>query len=434
MENKTGQINDTIFALGSAYGKAGVSVFRISGPGAEDILRKLARGKKFKPREMAFAKIYSKGGELIDSAMAAFFKAPHSYTGEDTAELFTHGSTAVIDAMYKALGEFKGARIAEPGEFTKRAFLNGKLDLAQVEAVADLIDAQTEAQRRQALRGLDGESSRLYEKWRGELVQILAYAEAAIDFSEDEMPTRVVAENEARLKNLAAQIKAHLKGAAAARMLCGGIDVAIVGKPNAGKSSLFNKILGMNRAIVSPKAGTTRDVIEASLDIGGFKINLMDTAGLSEKTADAIEKKGIAKARKTAKAADIKILVIDSARDNTDGADIVAFNKADRKKAPAGMLAVSAKTGQGVDRLLELLAAKIKEKAGAAPDTALSHERHKKALENCTAYLDEALKEPQPDLKAEALRAATNELASITGAVYFNELLDEIFSRFCLGK
>ena len=425
---------DTIFALSSAYGKAGVSVFRISGPKAEEILKILAGGKEFKPREIALTKISDQRGAHIDSAMAVLFKAPNSYTGEDVAEIYTHGSIAVIDAAYRALGEFDGARIAEPGEFTKRAFLNGKLDLNQVEAVADLIDAETEAQRRLALCGLEGEQAKLYGKWRDELVRILAYAEAAIDFSEDELPANIMEENEAPMKKLAAEIKKHADGAGAARMIRNGINVAIIGRPNAGKSSLFNRLLGTKRAIVSPHAGTTRDVIEAAIDIGGFKTNLLDTAGLNAKASDAIERKGIAKAKRAAREADIKILVIDSARDKSSGADIVVFNKADKKKAPPGMLAVSAKTGAGIDGLVRALSDKIKEKAGAAPDIAMLRERHKKALENCAAHLDAALAESQLDLKAEELRMAANEIASITGAVYFSELLDEIFSRFCIGK
>ncbi|MDR1476823.1 MAG: tRNA uridine-5-carboxymethylaminomethyl(34) synthesis GTPase MnmE [Rickettsiales bacterium] len=432
-------MDDTIFALSSAYGKAGVAAFRISGPRAGTILDILSGGRKFVPNEIQFAKFRDKRGEAIDNGMAVFMRAPNSYTGEDTAEIFTHGGVAVIEATYRVLAEFEGARIAEPGEFTKRAFLNGKLDLTQVEAVADLVDAQTEAQRKQAMRGVDGEQSKLYGKWRGELVKILAHAEAVIDFAEDEMPENVERENERAMRTLLAEIKAHVKGAETARMIRHGIDVAIIGRTNAGKSSLFNRMLGMERAIVSPHAGTTRDIIEASLDVAGFKVNLSDTAGLNERASGAVEKKGIANAKRIARDADIKILVIDGARGKiaAEADTIVAFNKIDRKGAgevPAGTIGISAKTGKGIDGLWKILEEKIKEKAGAMADAALARERHKKALENCALHLGAALREPQADIKAEEIRAATNALGQITGAVYFNELLDEIFSRFCIGK
>ena len=306
---------NTIFALSSAYGKAGVSVFRISGPASLEILSKLSNGKNFQPNVVKFANIYHpKTGVLSDSCMAVFFKGPASYTGEDTVELYTHGSIAVIDSIYEALSQFKNARLAENGEFTKQAFLNNKLDLTQVEAIADLIDAETESQRKLALANTNGVASKLYNSWRERLIKILAWCEASIDFSDDEMPKDVMQKNDAELKILIAEIEKHIETASSAQLIKQGLKVAIIGKPNVGKSSIFNKIIGENKAIVSNIAGTTRDIVDASLDINGFKVNISDTAGLNEKTNDRIEKKGIKKALDIAGKADIKIYMIDGIR------------------------------------------------------------------------------------------------------------------------
>lgn len=432
----------TIFALSSAYGKAGVSVFRISGPNAYTVLEKLSGGKKFLPNVMKFTNLYHpKTGILLDSGMAVFFKGPASYTGEDTVELFTHGSVAVIDSIYEALSKFKEARLAEPGEFTKQAFLNNKLDLTQVEAVADLIDAETESQRRLALSNANGEVSKLYNSWRDEIVKILAWYEASIDFSDDEMPKDVVKQNDAKLKKLIIQIEKHLETATSAQLIKQGLQVAIIGKPNVGKSSLFNKIIGENRAIVSNVAGTTRDVIDTSIDIDGFKVNLSDTAGLNEKTSDRIEKKGIKKALEKAKKADIKIYVIDSLKSldekKVDNDTIVLFNKIDKKKfddLPDFVIPLSVKSGENWNVFWKTFTKKIRDKMTNHADATLTQQRYKNALENCIAFLKDAEGENQIDLKAENLRLASDEIGSITGKIYFNELLDEIFSSFCLGK
>ncbi|MDR2098845.1 MAG: tRNA uridine-5-carboxymethylaminomethyl(34) synthesis GTPase MnmE [Rickettsiales bacterium] len=433
---------DTIFALSSAYGKAGVSVFRISGPRAMHILERMSGAKKIISHKMFLANLrHPKTGELIDRAMAAFMKAPKSYTGEDTAELFTHGSVAVTDALYGALASFKDARLAEPGEFTKRAFLNGKLDLTQVEAVADLIEAQTESQRRLALSTADGKLANLYGKWRAELVKILSHTEAAIDFSDDEMPENIAADTARQTKSLISEMQAHIATAASARMIRGGINVAIIGRPNAGKSSLFNKIIGEARAIVSSAPGTTRDVIEASLDVMGFKTNLFDTAGLNEKSDDPIEKKGMKKAREKAESADLRILISDRpselAKHRADADTIIVLNKIDRKKSaeiPAGIIAISVKTGENFEKFRAAFEDAIRKKMSVPNDMSLTRQRYKNALAECVENLERSLSAPSADLKAEHVREAANAIASITGEVYFSELLDEIFSHFCLGK
>ena len=433
---------NTIFALSSAYGKAGVSVFRISGPSAYSILQTLSNNKKFQPNLMKFVNIFHpKTSLLLDSCMAVYFKGPASYTGEDTVELFTHGSIAVIDSIYEALSTFNEARIAEPGEFTKQAFLNGKLDLTQVEAVADLIEAETESQRMLALSNTNGELSKLYNSWRDELVKILAWCEASIDFSDDEMPKDVIKRNDEKLFKLLDEIKKHIKTSDNAKKIKQGLEVAIIGRPNVGKSSLFNKIIGENKAIVSSIAGTTRDVVDTSIDICGFKVNLSDTAGIREKTDDKIEKKGIKKALEKAKNADIKIYVIDSLKsfdkDKIDNDTIVLLNKIDKKKfdnLPQNIIPLSVKNGENWNKFWSLFVKKIKSKMVNSSDATLTQQRYKNALSSCLNYLSLAMEEDEIDLKAENIRLAVDEIGSITGKVYFNELLDEIFSSFCLGK
>ena len=433
---------NTIFALSSAYGKAGVSVFRISGPDALDILKKLSKKKKFTPNVMQYSDIYHPlTNELLDSCMVVFFKAPKSYTGEDTVELFTHGSIAVIDAVYDALSKFETARIAEPGEFTKRAFLNDKFDLTQVEAISDLIEAETESQRKLALNNTNGQLSKLYNLWRDKLVKILAWYEASIDFSDDEMPINVIDQNNKNLEDVINEIEKHIKTSSVAQLIKYGLDIAIIGKPNVGKSSLFNKIIGQNKAIVSNIAGTTRDVIDAIIDVDGFKINLSDTAGLNSKTNDKIEKKGIKKALEKAKKADIKIYVIDNLKSfdskQVDKDTIVLLNKIDKKsykKIPDGILPISVKDNSNWKKFWNLLTFKIKEKMEMSSDATLTQQRYKNTLESVLMFLKTALTEQEIDLKVENLRLATDAIGSITGKVYFNELLDEIFSSFCLGK
>lgn len=433
---------NTIFALSSAYGKAGVSVFRISGEKAYDILFKLSHGKNFSPNIMKFTNIYHpKTDVLLDSCMAVFFKGPASYTGEDTVELYTHGSIAVIDSIYDALSQFKEARLAENGEFTKQAFLNNKLDLTQVEGIADLIEAETESQRRLALSNTNGDASKLYNSWREKLVKILAWCEASIDFSDDEMPKDVVKKNDDDLKKLINEIEKHIETASSAQLIKQGLRVAIIGKPNVGKSSIFNKIIGENKAIVSNIAGTTRDIVDASLDINGFKVNISDTAGLNEKTNDKIEKKGIKKALDTAAKADIKIYMIDGIRSldekKIDDNTIVLFNKIDKKQIanlPKYIIPISVKSGENWAKFWNTFVHKIKSKMQNSADATLTQQRYKNALNNCIEFLKIAIKENEIDLKAENLRLACDEIGCITGKIYFNELLDKIFSSFCLGK
>ncbi len=435
--------NDTIYALSSAYGKAGVSVFRVSGPNSYEILEKLTGKSNFIPNKMLFSNIYyPETNDLIDQGMVVFFKGPHSYTGEDTIELFIHGSIAVINSIYDALSYFSCARLATPGEFTKQAFLNNKIDLTEVEAIADLIDAETLSQQKLALSNINGISSKLYNKWREDILQILAWYEASIDFNEDEIPENILDISEKKLQNLLNEISTHIDTAAIAKKIKYGLNIAIIGKPNVGKSSLFNKLVGENKAIVSNVAGTTRDVIEAAIDIDGYKINIADTAGLNENTNDEIEKIGIEKAKQYEKNADLKIYVCDNEKDilnvKEDEQSIIILNKIDTIKqikiTKKNLVCLSVKTSENWDTFIKLLKEKIHNHFNLSSDITLTQARYKTALNNCVNYLNIALNENNIDLKTENIRLACSEIGTITGKIYFNELLDNIFSNFCLGK
>jgi tRNA modification GTPase len=383
-------------------------------------------------------------GEPLDDGLVLWFPAPASVTGEDVAELHLHGSRAVIAGIVAAL-HGQGLRLAEPGEFTRRAFLAGKLDLTQAEAVADLVAAETEAQRRQALRQLAGELGGLYRGWGERLVRTLAHLEAAIDFPDEDLPPEIEGEIDREIALLSAEIVRHLTDGHRGERLRDGIMVAILGPPNAGKSSLLNRIARREAAIVSPVAGTTRDIVEVAIDLGGYPIVLADTAGLRD-SADAVEREGLRRALRRAEEADIRLFVFD-ARDPAGAARAAAWppagtilvaNKIDlvgrgRDGLPLDAVPVSALTGDGVDRLLSTLAAEAA--AGyrdAAP--ALTRARHRAALEAAAAALERSLAAPLAELRAEDLRLAWRSLGRITGRVDVEDLLDVIFADFCIGK
>ena len=433
---------DTIYALSSAYGKAGVSVFRISGQYSYKILEKLTNKTGFKANNAKLVSIFHpKTKELLDKCIVIFFASPNSYTGEDTVELYIHGSIAIIESIYNALSFFKNTRLATPGEFTKRAFLNNKLDLTEVEAVSDLIESETFLEQKLALSNINGISSKLYNNWRNKLLTILAWSEASIDFSTDEIPENIDKLNTTALNDLIKDMNEHIKTNSIASKIQNGLNVVIIGKPNVGKSSLFNKLLGENKAIVSNIAGTTRDILEATIDIDGNKINLIDTAGLNEITNDKIEKIGIKKAKLYAKNADIKIYIITNLKDldkkqitkNT----IILLNKIDKLKQIKNLeniIPISIKTGENWNIFINLLKKTITSQIYIPNNAILTKERYKTAINNCIKFLNLAKNEKQLDIKIENIRLATDEIGSITGKIYFNELLDKIFSSFCLGK
>jgi tRNA modification GTPase len=443
--------DDTIFALASAPGRAGIAVLRLSGPGAGNALQSVT-GKLPPPRLAQRARFRDPvSGEAIDDGLALFFPAPRSFTGEEVAELHVHGSRAVVAALIDALARLPGLRPAEPGEFTRRAFENGKLDLTAAEGLADLVAAETSAQRRQALRQLEGELGRLYEEWRERLLRALAHVEAEIDFPEEGLPDEIWASVRAEALALRHDIAAHLADDRRGELLREGVSVAIIGPPNAGKSSLMNTLARRDVAITAATAGTTRDVIEVALDLEGYPVVLADTAGLRD-AADAIEEEGVRRARARAAAADFRLVVVDASRpDEADalgrlvaGDALVVANKIDLAPADGARwadalgagpaLRLSLRTGQGVTELLARLAAEMKARLDPGGAPVITRARHRAALADAAAALDRFAIATLPELAAEDLRSATRALGRITGRVDVEDMLDIIFREFCIGK
>jgi len=419
-------------------------VLRISGPDARRAVTLLAGG--LPPPRVAQRRrlVDPQNGDALDDGLVLWFPGPRSATGEDVAEFHLHGSRAVLAAVMQVLARF-GLRLAEPGEFTRRAFLNGKLDLLQAEAIADLAAAETEAQRRQALRQLGGELGEVYRGWRDRLTRILAHLEAAIDFPDEDLPPEIEDRILSETEGLVAEIERHLADGHRGERLRDGIDVAIVGPPNAGKSSLLNRIARREVAITSPVPGTTRDVIEVAIDLGGYPIVLADTAGLRD-SADAIEQEGKRRAVQRAEQAEIRLFVFDIAQPADaagaspwPGADtILVANKIDLAPAPdtdlsPPALLVSALTGEGIDRLLTVLGERVAQTYRIEAPV-LTRARHRQALKEAAASLRRSFSAALPELRAEDLRLALRSLGRITGAVDVEDLLNVIFRDFCIGK
>jgi tRNA modification GTPase len=447
-------MNDTIYAPATAAGRAAVAVVRVSGPRSADAVRALA-GDLPRPRRAALRGLTRKGVGL-DDALVLWFPGPASYTGEDAAEFHVHGGRAVVEALLEALAG-EGLRLAEPGEFTRRAFENGKLDLTQAEGVADLIDAETEAQRRQALGQLGGALSQRYDAWRGLLVQALAMLEAAVDFPDEELPADVAARARPGLEALEAEIAGALGDAARGRRVRDGFRIALVGAPNAGKSTLLNALVERDAAIVTSTPGTTRDVIEVPLTLGGYKALLADTAGLRE-TEDAIEAEGVRRARAWAAEADLRLWVIDAAmfhvkQDNELAAlrsgDWAVINKIDlvdayrleelREVLAAQGLKVielAARKPGGVDEARAMLTAHVVDALSGAEFPAATRLRHAESLTEARVYLQRALSDVglEVELAAEDVRLAARALSRITGRIDPEDVLDRVFSSFCIGK
>ncbi len=432
---------DTIFALSSGHPPAAIGVIRISGPRARDALKALT-GKIPEPRNAAFARVRDpQSGEIIDEALALFFKAPSSETGEDVVELQIHGGRAVIAATFAALAQLEGLRPAEPGEFTRRAFENGKLDLTRIEGLADLIYAETEAQRRQAFRQLAGLLGNRAEGWRKRLVEAMALVEAGIDFSDEaDVASDVTARALIAVRELATEIESALADAKRGERLREGLVIAIAGPPNAGKSTLLNRIARREAAIVSPHAGTTRDVIEVHLDLGGYPVTLLDTAGIRE-TDDPVEREGVARAKARAAEADLVLWVDegDAPASKTPNAWHVR-NKIDLPGARAAetrgekSFAISATTGAGVDDLLKALTQFAQETFGTREPALVTRERQRRLLDDCADALRRARDAQGEDILAEELRAAAYALGRLTGRVDVEDILDVIFRDFCIGK
>lgn len=434
---------DTIFALASAPGRAGVAVVRVSGAEAARALEALTRKPAPMPRNAAMTGFFDGAGQLIDRGIAIFFQGPASFTGEDTAEFHVHGGRAIVGAVLDALAGL-GLRPAEPGEFTRRAVENGKLDLTQAEAIADLVDAETEAQRRQALRQYDGALSELYEGWRADLIGAGAWAEAAIDFSDEDLPAGTLARVREAVSELVTEIRKHLSDARRGEILREGLYLAVIGPPNAGKSSLVNWLARRDVAIVAEIAGTTRDVIEVRMDLGGYPVILADTAGLRD-TAEVIEAEGVRRALARAEAADLVLLLLDgSAIDPFAGlpegtrGDLVVFNKSDLPwPAKRDGISISLKTGAGMEAMMGALTAKVRDRLERPTEApVLTRARHRRALEEASRSLEHALTAPddQPELMAEDLRLALRSIGRITGRVDIEDVLDIVFRDFCIGK
>jgi tRNA modification GTPase len=424
---------DTIYALASARGRAGVAVVRISGPDAWDVTKQLG-GTLPPPREARVRRL-AQDGDVLDEAVVIVFPEGQSFTGEQSSELHLHGSTATISAVLMALSRFPGLRIAEPGEFTRRAFENGRMDLAQVEGLADLVEAETEVQRKQALRVVSGAVGQRTEGWRAQLIHGSALVEASIDFADEEVPVDVGPEVMVVLTGLIRELRQEIEAGRGAERVREGFEVAIVGVPNAGKSTLLNALARRDVAITSERAGTTRDVIEVRLDLEGLPVTVLDTAGLRA-SDDEIERIGIDRSRARARSADLRVFLLDESGMpegvSPEPGDIVVLGKADLTGD-----GVSGKTGAGIGRLLS----QIGETLGArvVPSAVITHARHREALEKAVASLESAhnalhSKLSPLEMIAEDLRSARRALEGLVGRVDVEAVLGEIFSRFCIGK
>ena len=427
---------DTIFAQATAMGRAGVSVVRVSGPLSHQICAQMV-GSLPEPRATALRMVRDRVGDFIDQALILPFAGPESFTGEDVVELHLHGSIAIMRRVLDVLGSFEGVRLAEPGEFTRRALENGRLDLVQVEGLADLIEAETEAQRKQALRVLSGALGSKVESWRSSLIRAAALLEATIDFADEDVPVDVSDEVRELLSDVECQLASEIKGTEAAERIRTGFEVAIIGAPNVGKSTLLNRLAGREAAITSSIAGTTRDVIEVRMDLGGLPVTLLDTAGIRE-SSDEIETLGVELALRRAADADLRVFLLDEEDTpplSPAGDDIVIWSKADLtgQEYPA----VSGKSGSGVEPLLtDIENALVKLASGAGLAT---HARHAKAMEYARAGIlnsQEILKSGPDhyDIVSAELRIGIHALEVLVGRIDAENLLDEIFATFCLGK
>lgn len=458
----------TIFALSSAPGRAGVAVIRISGPAVRDVLRTMAH-PAVTDRQAAFRRIrHPQNGDEIDRAVVLFFASPKSETGEDVAEFQVHGGPAVIRAVLDALARVQGCRMAEAGEFARRAFQNGKIDLAEAEGLADLIEAETEDQRRQALRQASGHLSALTDGWRERLIACAALVEAGIDFSDEgDVAADAFAQARRQAIPLRDEIRAALDDGHRGEILRDGFRIVLAGAPNVGKSSLLNALARRDAAIVSPEPGTTRDTIEVRLDLGGLPIVITDTAGLRA-TTGAVEQEGVRRTLRSAAAADLVVWVVEAAApedpsvpraspgDTTEappaqglridpGRLLIAANKADLTPAaprPVGVdIAVSALTGAGIPELVRLLAERARARlithpGGVTAPAVVTQARHRHLLEACCDHLDAFLAgtDDAPELRAEDVRSAASALGRITGRIDAEDVLDAVFGRFCIGK
>ena len=426
---------DTIFALASAPGKAGISIVRLSGPLAINVAEKLTKSK-LKETQPNLRVIYDSDNHFIDQALILIFSKPYSFTGENVVEFHLHGSNAVVSLVIKLLGNFKGLRAAEPGEFTRCALENGKIDLAQVEGLADLIDAETDAQHKQAARIFNGALGEKTKEWRAKLVKAGALLVATLDFADEEVPEEVTLEVGKLINMVLSDLDKEIIGVQTAERIRSGFEVAIVGAPNLGKSTLLNYLVGRDAAITSNISGTTRDVIEVKLDLRGLPVTILDTAGI-RKSDDKVEEIGISRALERSSLSDLRIVLTEDGEYPSGlkrrDTDIICIAKDDQGNRGG----VSGKTGAGIDRLKNNIWDILNDKAqyvGIA-----TRERHKSSMVNAKEFLGNAVVSLRDgpeyyDITAEEIRAATSALDSLIGRIGVEDVLDEVFSSFCLGK
>ena len=442
----------TIYALSSGLGTSGIAVIRVSGKNTSEVVKKII-GTELPPPRVATLKKFNKNGgkELIDEGVILWFPAPNSYTGEDLAEFHVHGSRAVIKAMHLAISQVKNCRLAEPGEFTKRAFQNGKINLLKAESIADLISSETEIQRKQALKVMSGKSSDIFNSWRKSLLKILSHVEAKIDFPDEDLPKDIIINIQKISNNVLREIKKTLNDQRVGERIREGFKIAILGPPNSGKSSLLNYLSKRDVAIVSEIAGTTRDVIEVHLNLDGYPVIVSDTAGI-RRSKNEIEKKGIKIALKKADAADLRLVIVSTK--NVDFTSvlkgllaknaILVVNKSDLLKGKINKklkkyehILISIKKESNINKLIIKIKSKLKNKFTNVEDTLITRERHRQNLINCVHHLEKFKKKKSVqdfDKAAEDLRMATRHLGMIVGKVDVEELLGSIFNDFCIGK
>ena len=442
----------TIYALSTGPGIAGIAIIRVSGKNTADVIKKITGNKLPSPREATRRKFnYINTNELIDEGVLLWFPAPNSYTGEDLAEFHVHGSRAVITALHKTMAQIENCRLAEPGEFTKRAFQNGKISLLKAESIADLISSETEIQRKQALKIMSGKSSNQFNSWREKLLKILSHVEAKIDFPDENLPKDILIDIQKTSDQVSFEIQKTLNDQKVGEKIREGFKIAIIGPTNAGKSSLLNYLSKRDVAIVSETAGTTRDVIETHLNLDGYPVIVSDTAGIRD-SKDEIEQKGVKLALHRADDADLKLVIIDgnsndlnkTLKDFVDENAILVVNKSDllngnlnEKFKKHEYVLVSIKNNLNLDQLISKIKNKLKNKFISNEDILITRERHRQHLEHCITYLKSFKNKKgskEFDKAAEDLRLATRHLGMIVGKVDVEELLGSIFNDFCIGK
>jgi len=442
----------TIFALSSGPGISGVAVIRVSGDNTTNVIKQIT-GKDLPVPRAATLRHFNKinSNELIDEGVLIWFPAPNSYTGEDLAEFHVHGSRAVVKAMHSAISKIKNCRLAEPGEFTKRAFQNGRINLLKAESIADLISSETEIQRKQAIKIMSGKSSDQFNSWREKLLKALSHIEAKIDFPDEDLPKNIINEIQKTSNNVLKEIKKTLNDQKVGERIREGFKIAILGPPNSGKSSLLNYLSKRDVAIVSEIAGTTRDVIETHLNLDGYPVIVSDTAGIRS-SKNEIEKKGIKIALKRAEDADLKLVIVSAKNVDFSGVfkklltknAILVVNKSDLVKGKSNSklkkhehVLISIKKDLNLNKLITKIKSKLKNKFTTTEDILITRERHRQNLINCVQHLEKFQKKKSAqdfDKAAEDLRLATRHLGMIVGKVDVEELLGSIFNDFCIGK